>query len=55
VRRTPLLFLRDGDDVVLIASMGGAPRHPAWLHNLRAHPRVSFLGLGGASGDYYAG
>ena len=54
MRRTPLLFLRDGDHVVLIASMGGAPRHPAWLHNLRANPRVSFLGPGGASGDYVA-
>jgi len=54
VRRTPLLFLRDGDNVVLIASMGGAPRHPAWLHNVRANPRVSFLGPGGASGDYVA-
>jgi deazaflavin-dependent oxidoreductase (nitroreductase family) len=54
VRKTPLLFLRDGDHVVLIASMGGAPRHPAWLHNLRAHPRVSFLGPGGASGHYVA-
>ena len=54
VRKTPLLFIRDGDHVVLIASMGGAPRHPAWLHNLRANPRVSFLGPGGASGDYIA-
>jgi deazaflavin-dependent oxidoreductase (nitroreductase family) len=54
VRWTPLLFLRDGDNVVLIASMGGAPRHPAWLHNMRANPRVSFLGPGGASGDYVA-
>src|SRR5215207_1158784 len=54
VRRTPLLFIRDGDHVVLIASMGGAPRHPAWLHNLRANPRASFLGPGGASGDYVA-
>jgi F420H(2)-dependent quinone reductase len=34
--------------------MGGAPRHPAWLRNLRANPRVSFLGPGGASGDYRA-
>ena len=53
-RKTPLLFIRDEDHVVLIASMGGAPRHPAWLHNLRANPRVSFLGPGGASGHYVA-
>jgi deazaflavin-dependent oxidoreductase (nitroreductase family) len=54
VRKTPLLFIRDGDHVVLIASMGGAPRHPAWLHNIRANPRVSFLGPGGTSGAYLA-
>jgi deazaflavin-dependent oxidoreductase (nitroreductase family) len=54
LRKTPLLFIRDGDHVVLIASMGGAPRHPSWLHNIRANPRVKFLGPGGATGDYIA-
>jgi deazaflavin-dependent oxidoreductase (nitroreductase family) len=54
VRRIPLLFLRDGNHVVLIASMGGAPRHPAWLHNIRANPRVKFLGPGGITGNYVA-
>ena len=39
-RTTPLLYFTDGDDVVIVASNGGAPRHPAWLHNLRAHPEV---------------
>lgn len=53
-RRIPLLFIRDGDHVVLIASMGGAPRHPAWLHNIRTNPRVRFLGPGGTTGDYVA-
>jgi F420H(2)-dependent quinone reductase len=39
VRRTsPLVYARDGDDYVLVASKGGYPRHPAWFHNLRAHP-----------------
>ncbi|HEX7291311.1 MAG TPA: nitroreductase family deazaflavin-dependent oxidoreductase [Conexibacter sp.] len=39
VRRTsPLVYTRDGDDYVLVASKGGYPRHPAWLHNLRANP-----------------
>jgi deazaflavin-dependent oxidoreductase (nitroreductase family) len=39
VRRTsPLVYARDGEDYVLVASKGGYPRHPAWLHNLRAHP-----------------
>lgn len=37
-RTTPLLYLPDGEDVVIVASVGGHPRHPAWLHNLRAHP-----------------
>jgi deazaflavin-dependent oxidoreductase (nitroreductase family) len=31
---TPLAFTRDGDRFVVIASMGGAPHHPAWYHNL---------------------
>jgi F420H(2)-dependent quinone reductase len=35
-RETPLLYLADGDDVVLIASAGGRETSPAWYHNLRA-------------------
>jgi deazaflavin-dependent oxidoreductase (nitroreductase family) len=54
LRKTPLLFIRDGNHVVLIASMGGAPRHPSWLHNIRANPRVKFLGPGGTTGEYIA-
>jgi len=39
VKRTaPLLYIRDGDDVVVVASKGGFPKHPAWFHNLRANP-----------------
>jgi deazaflavin-dependent oxidoreductase (nitroreductase family) len=37
-RTTPLLYFEDGPNVVLVASKGGHPRHPAWYHNLRAHP-----------------
>src|SRR5947208_3591309 len=37
-RTTPLVYVRDGDDLVLVASKGGHPRNPAWFHNLRAHP-----------------
>ena len=37
-RTTPLVYVKDGDDVVLVASKGGHPRNPAWYHNLRAHP-----------------
>jgi F420H(2)-dependent quinone reductase len=39
-RTTPLTYLRDGDDFVLVASKGGHPSNPAWFHNLRAHPDV---------------
>jgi deazaflavin-dependent oxidoreductase (nitroreductase family) len=37
-RTSPLLYVPDGDDVVIVASKGGYPKHPAWFHNLRAHP-----------------
>jgi deazaflavin-dependent oxidoreductase (nitroreductase family) len=36
----PLLYGRDGDNLLLVASKGGAPRHPAWYGNLMAHPDV---------------
>jgi deazaflavin-dependent oxidoreductase (nitroreductase family) len=39
-RRTCLIGTSDGDDVVVVASMGGAPKHPAWYLNLEANPRV---------------
>ena len=39
-RTTPLAYFTDGDDVVIIASKGGAESHPAWYHNLKAHPEV---------------
>jgi F420H(2)-dependent quinone reductase len=35
-----LVYARDGDDCLLVASSGGADRPPAWLHNLSAHPDV---------------
>ncbi len=37
-RTTPLTFFRDGDDLVVIGSNGGADRAPDWLLNLRVHP-----------------
>ena len=37
-RTTPLVYVRDGENVVIVASKGGHPRHPAWFHNLRANP-----------------
>ena len=39
-RTLPLLYGRDGDDLILVASKGGSPRHPAWYGNLAAHPEV---------------
>ena len=37
-RTSPLMYVADGDDIVLIASKGGHPKHPAWFHNLCANP-----------------
>lgn len=37
-RTSPLSYIADGEDVVLIAAKGGYPKHPAWLHNLKANP-----------------
>ena len=37
-RTTPLVYGRDGQNIVLVASKGGHPRHPAWYHNLLANP-----------------
>jgi deazaflavin-dependent oxidoreductase (nitroreductase family) len=39
-RTSPLVYTRDGDRVVIIASMGGAPKSPAWFHNIKANPQV---------------
>lgn len=35
---TPLIFAPDGDDYIIVASMGGAPMHPQWYLNLEAKP-----------------
>jgi deazaflavin-dependent oxidoreductase (nitroreductase family) len=40
-RTTPLVYMRDGDDYVLVASKGGNPKNPAWFHNLRANPETT--------------
>ena len=37
-RTTPLVYATDGEDVIIVASKGGYPRHPAWFHNLKANP-----------------
>ena len=38
---TPLVYTRDDDDYVIIASKGGAPEHPQWFRNLVANPDVT--------------
>ncbi|MYC30190.1 MAG: nitroreductase family deazaflavin-dependent oxidoreductase [Chloroflexi bacterium] len=40
VRKTPLMRVKDGDNYVLVGSMGGAPRNPVWVYNLRADGSV---------------
>lgn len=52
-RQTPLAYFSNGRDVILVASKGGAPRHPAWFHNLRAHPDIE-LWVGSRGGAYRA-
>ena len=39
-RTTPLLYLEDDGTLVVVASYGGAPKHPAWYLNLSANPEV---------------
>lgn len=39
-RTSALVYARDGDRYVVVASNGGAPKAPAWLHNVRAQPSV---------------
>ena len=38
---SPLVYSKDGDRYVIIASKGGAPENPSWYHNLIAHPEVT--------------
>ena len=40
-RTTPLVYLPDGDRYITFASKGGSPTHPAWYHNLVAHPETT--------------
>jgi len=40
-RLAPLVYRRDGYRYVIMSSNGGAPTHPAWYHNLVAHPSVT--------------
>jgi deazaflavin-dependent oxidoreductase (nitroreductase family) len=39
VRKTPLMRVEHGGEYALVASMGGAPKHPVWYRNLKADPK----------------
>ena len=52
-RETPLVYAVDGDDIILIASKGGAPANPAWYHNLVANPECGVV-ASGRTGRYRA-
>lgn len=41
VRKTPLMRVEHDGEYAVVASLGGAPKHPAWYHNLVANPRVA--------------
>src|SRR5215813_2890460 len=40
IRKTPLMCVKDGTNYVLVGSVGGAPKNPVWVYNLRANPAV---------------
>jgi F420H(2)-dependent quinone reductase len=52
-RATPLLYLPDGNRLIVIASNGGRDRHPSWYYNLRANPSAT-VHVGGRVGAYIA-
>ena len=39
-RVNPLVYLPDGEDMVIAATKGGSPTNPDWYHNVKAHPRI---------------
>lgn len=43
-RRNGVVYFHDGERVTIVASKAGAPEHPAWFHNARAHPDVRLGG-----------
>lgn len=40
-RTVPVVYTKDGDDYIVVASKGGAPTSPDWFHNLKADPTVT--------------
>lgn len=53
LRKTPLMRVEHDGRYALVASQGGAPKHPVWYHNLKADPHVE-LQDGTAKGDFTA-
>lgn len=53
LRKTPLMRVEHDGAYAVVASMGGAPTHPVWYHNVVAHPHVE-LQDGAAKKDYLA-
>ena len=53
IRKTPLMRVEHGGQYAVVASLGGAPKHPVWYHNIVANPRVE-LQDGPVSKDYDA-
>jgi F420H(2)-dependent quinone reductase len=53
IRKTPLMRVEHDGEYAVVASLGGAPEHPVWYHNVKAHPRVE-LQDGAVTKDYEA-
>ncbi|UNB55337.1 nitroreductase family deazaflavin-dependent oxidoreductase [Mycolicibacterium sp. YH-1] len=53
IRKTPLMRVEHDGEYAVVASLGGAPKHPVWYHNIVAHPRVE-LQDGTVTKDYEA-
>ena len=53
VRKTPLMRVEHDGEYAIVASLGGAPKHPVWFHNVKAHPQVE-LQDGTVTKDYEA-
>ena len=45
IRKSPLMRVKDGNNYILVGSVGGAPKNPVWVYNLRANPEVELRDL----------
>ena len=53
LRKTPLMRVEHNGEYAVVASLGGAPKHPVWYYNVKAHPHVE-LQDGTRTADYEA-